>query len=87
MFKHYWFHTFFNSTHAEAKSIEDTNMASCITNKKFVQLEKKFDARLGVYAIDTGSNKTIAYRPNERFAYASTYKVPSRSCCPEEKLN
>lgn len=34
------FTPFFNSTHAEAKSIEDTNMASCITNKKFVQLEK-----------------------------------------------
>lgn len=45
------------------------------TNRKFAQLEKKFDARLGVYAIDTGSNKTITYRPDERFAYASTYKA------------
>ena len=26
---------------------------------------KKFDARLGVYAIDTGTNQTIAYRPNK----------------------
>lgn len=34
------FTPFYSSTHAEAKSIEDTNMASCITNKKFVQLEK-----------------------------------------------
>lgn len=39
------FTPFYSSTHAEAKSIEDTNMASCITNKKFVQLEKKFDLK------------------------------------------
>ncbi|MEK4742573.1 MULTISPECIES: class A beta-lactamase Bla1 [unclassified Bacillus (in: firmicutes)] len=45
------------------------------TYKEFSQLEKKFDARLGVYAIDTGTNRTIAYRPNERFAFASTYKA------------
>ncbi len=45
------------------------------THKEFSQLEKKYDARLGVYAIDTGTNQTIAYRPNERFAFASTYKA------------
>lgn len=45
------------------------------THKEFSQLEKKFDARLGVYAIDTGTNETISYRPNERFAFASTYKA------------
>jgi beta-lactamase class A len=42
---------------------------------KFMQLEKKFDARLGVYAIDTGTNRTVVYRPDERFAYTSTYKA------------
>ncbi|EPZ0455677.1 MULTISPECIES: class A beta-lactamase Bla1 [Bacillus] len=45
------------------------------THKEFSQLEKKFDARLGVYAINTGTKQTIAYRPNERFAFASTYKA------------
>ncbi|MBH0347122.1 beta-lactamase [Bacillus thuringiensis] len=45
------------------------------THKEFSQLEKKFDAQLGVYAIDTGTNETISYRPNERFAFASTYKA------------
>lgn len=45
------------------------------TYKDFSQLEKKFDARLGVYAIDTGTNQTISYRSNERFAFASTYKA------------
>ncbi|PFG05276.1 class A beta-lactamase [Bacillus sp. es.034] len=42
---------------------------------KFMQLEKKFDARLGVYAIDTGTKRTVVYRPDERFAYTSTYKA------------
>ncbi|MFB6730416.1 class A beta-lactamase Bla1 [Bacillus mobilis] len=45
------------------------------THKEFSQLEKKFDARLGVYAIDTGTNQTISYRSNERFAFASAYKA------------
>ncbi|MEH7180601.1 class A beta-lactamase [Neobacillus vireti] len=44
-------------------------------DRKFARLENKFDARLGVYAIDTGTNQTVAYRPDERFAYASTYKA------------
>lgn len=45
------------------------------TDEKFAQLENEFDARLGVYAIDTGSNQTVEYRPEERFAFASTYKA------------
>ncbi|WP_433393955.1 class A beta-lactamase [Micromonospora sp. KLBMP9576] len=42
---------------------------------EFRQLEEKFDARLGVYAIDTGTGRTVRYRPDERFAYASTFKA------------
>lgn len=34
------FNPLFGSAHAEAKSIENTKMTSCITNQKFVQLEK-----------------------------------------------
>ncbi|WP_438502399.1 class A beta-lactamase [Bacillus wiedmannii] len=60
----------------EAKEqTEKMKHANHATNREFTQLEKKFDARLGVYAIDTGTNQTITYRPNERFAYASTYKA------------
>lgn len=55
-------------------SVSPTETAKPI-KRKFVQLEKKFDARLGVYAIDTGTSRTVAYRPKERFAYASTYKA------------
>ncbi|MBY0598080.1 class A beta-lactamase [Bacillus bingmayongensis] len=60
----------------EAKEkTEKTKHANHATHREFAQLEKKFDARLGVYAIDTGTNQTVTYRPNERFAYASTYKA------------
>ncbi len=41
----------------------------------FVPLERGFDARLGVYAIDTGSGREIAHRADERFGYASTHKA------------
>ncbi|MCY7856670.1 class A beta-lactamase [Bacillus sonorensis] len=44
-------------------------------NDAFAKLEDQFDARLGVYALDTGTNQTIAYRADERFAYASTHKA------------
>ncbi len=41
----------------------------------FAKLEDIYDARLGVFALDTGTNQTITYRPDERFAYASTHKA------------
>ena len=41
----------------------------------FAPLEREFDARLGVYAVDTGTGRTVAHRPDERFAYASTFKA------------
>ncbi|WP_435832768.1 class A beta-lactamase [Nocardia vinacea] len=37
-------------------------------------LERRFDARLGVYALATGTGATIAYRADERFAFCSTFK-------------
>ncbi|MEO3772076.1 class A beta-lactamase [Micromonospora sp. B9E7] len=42
---------------------------------EFRQLEERFDARLGVYAIDTGTGRTVGYRADERFAYSSTFKA------------
>ncbi|MHA6624416.1 class A beta-lactamase [Pseudonocardia sichuanensis] len=39
-----------------------------------LELERRFDARLGVYALDTGSGATIAHRADERFAFCSTFK-------------
>ncbi|WP_457219656.1 class A beta-lactamase [Nocardia gipuzkoensis] len=41
------------------------------------ELERTFDARLGVYALATGSGTTIAHRADERFAFCSTFKTPA----------
>ncbi|MEI7031227.1 class A beta-lactamase [Streptomyces pratensis] len=49
--------------------------ADALTRRAFARLERKFDATLGVYAVDTGSGRTVVHRPDERFAYASTCKA------------
>ncbi|KZM73222.1 class A beta-lactamase [Nocardia terpenica] len=41
---------------------------------EFASLETEYDARLGVYALDTGSGRIVAHRADERFPYASTVK-------------
>ncbi|MFE8938073.1 class A beta-lactamase [Streptomyces sp. NPDC000963] len=43
--------------------------------REFRALEEAFDARLGVYAIDTGTGREITHRDGERFPYASTFKA------------
>lgn len=57
------------STQSEPKKEEPAS------KQEFSKLEEKFDAKLGVYALDTGTDETISYRPDERFAYASTSKA------------
>ncbi|ERK11430.1 Beta-lactamase [Serratia fonticola AU-AP2C] len=57
-----------------------TNMAEAasqppqVTVDKLKRLENDFGGRIGVYAIDTGSNKTFGYRANERFPLCSSFK-------------
>ena len=41
----------------------------------FAALEKKYDAVVGVYAVDMESGKKISYKANEKFSYCSTHKV------------
>ncbi|SMD14790.1 class A beta-lactamase [Kibdelosporangium aridum] len=41
----------------------------------FKALEARFDARLGVYAVDVTTGKSVAYRENERFAICSVFKA------------
>lgn len=45
------------------------------TDRAFAALERRYGARLGVAAIDTGNGRAIAHRAGERFAFASTVKV------------
>lgn len=54
---------------------ENETVPKVNTDEDFAQLEEDFDALVGVYAIDTGTNETIEYRSDERFAFASTYKA------------
>ncbi|MFD0152902.1 class A beta-lactamase [Streptomyces sp. NPDC055721] len=63
------------STSKPPTSKPSTSQPSASTARAFGDLERKFDARLGVYAIDTGSGRTVTHRPDERFAYASTCKA------------
>nr|WP_017726986.1 class A beta-lactamase [Halalkalibacterium ligniniphilum] len=66
---------------SETIHTEETNQTSEnitvkeTTIEKFEQLEKQYDARLGVYAIDTGTKETVEFREDERFAYTSTSKA------------
>lgn len=41
----------------------------------FAKLERAYGARLGVYAVDTGSGREVVHNGDERFAYASTFKA------------
>jgi len=43
--------------------------------RQFPEIERRFGARLGVYAIDTGTGRTVTHRADERFAHASTFKA------------
>lgn len=48
-----------------------TTSATPVKHDALFELEKKFDARLGVYAAGVG---TIEHRADERFAFCSTFK-------------
>ncbi len=74
------------ATSPASTSEPETNEAEgTSTEKAFTQLENEFDARLGVYAIDTETEKSIAYRADERFAFASTYKALAAGAMLKQK--
>ncbi|RDG39296.1 class A beta-lactamase [Streptomyces corynorhini] len=67
-----------SSDSASAKAASSASSSSSATRSyldAFKGLESKFDARLGVYAVDTGTGEEVAYNDGERFAYASTFKA------------
>ncbi|WP_412873481.1 class A beta-lactamase [Curtobacterium poinsettiae] len=45
------------------------------TARAFASLERRYDARLGITAVDTGSGRNLVHRAGARFAFASTVKV------------
>ena len=60
-----------------APSTETTTTVDPDVAAALAGLEEAYDARLGVYAVDTGAGATIEHRADERFAYASTHKALS----------
>ncbi|MCP9977219.1 class A beta-lactamase [Actinomadura madurae] len=42
---------------------------------RYAALEREHGARLGVFAVATGTGATVAYRAGERFAFCSTFKT------------
>ncbi|KQW45423.1 MULTISPECIES: class A beta-lactamase [unclassified Roseateles] len=45
------------------------------TSAGFAALERRVQGRLGFFAIDTGSGRTLGHRADERMAMASTFKI------------
>jgi beta-lactamase class A len=45
------------------------------TDEAFAQLEARFHAKLGVYALDTGTGRAVSFQAATRFAYCSTFKA------------
>jgi beta-lactamase class A len=46
-----------------------------VRTDRLSELEQRFDARLGVYALDTGTGRELAHRGDERFAMCSVFKA------------
>ncbi|MBN6051884.1 class A beta-lactamase [Nonomuraea sp. RK-328] len=44
--------------------------------KELRALESSFQGRIGAYALDTATGRTLTYRAGERFALLSTFKAP-----------
>ncbi|CAL9362470.1 Beta-lactamase [Nocardiopsis dassonvillei] len=62
---------------AEPQGTPAAPSATPTAHSGFAALETEHEARLGVYAVDTATGEEIAYRADERFAYASTHKALS----------
>ncbi|MFG3614037.1 class A beta-lactamase [Rummeliibacillus stabekisii] len=76
-----------NATNSSAASPahKTTKEKGTHTEEAFKKLESEFDARLGVYAIDTKTKKSISYQSDERFAFASTYKALATGAMLKQK--
>ncbi|WP_242256118.1 class A beta-lactamase BlaIII [Bacillus cereus group sp. BfR-BA-01379] len=68
-----------SNSNTQSEPPKQTNQSNQIKqentgNQSFAKLEKEYDAKLGIYALDTGTNQTVAYHSDDRFAFASTSK-------------
>lgn len=63
------------AAHRSASRSPTPSRTSTPESPHFAALERKHDARLGVYALATGTGATVAYRADERFAFCSNFKT------------
>lgn len=54
-----------------------TSTSSASATADLAALETEFGARLGLFAVDTGTGRVVEHRADERFAFASTSKALS----------
>ncbi|MEB6195349.1 BlaZ-like penicillin-hydrolyzing class A beta-lactamase [Mammaliicoccus sciuri] len=61
------------------------------TTQDLKKVEDKYDANVGVYALNTATDKEITFNEDKRFAYASTFKAISSAMLlektPHNELN
>ncbi|HCW36226.1 BlaZ-like penicillin-hydrolyzing class A beta-lactamase [Mammaliicoccus sciuri] len=61
------------------------------TTQDLKKVEDKYDANVGVYALNTATDEEITFNEDKRFAYASTFKALSSAMLlektPHNKLN
>ncbi|MFI7698735.1 class A beta-lactamase [Nonomuraea sp. NPDC049480] len=60
---------------APAVSSEAPVSVRLSVRKELRALEKSFKGRIGAYAVDTATGKTVTYRAGERFPFLSTFKA------------
>jgi len=51
-----------------------SNSAMAQEGAALAEIERRHGGRLGVFALDTGTGRTLAYRADERFLMCSTFK-------------
>ncbi|GAA3469839.1 class A beta-lactamase [Nonomuraea roseola] len=58
-----------------ATAVQPQEPAEAAARKELRALEVSFKGRIGAYAVDTATGRTIAYRSGERFPLLSTFKA------------
>ncbi|NDU73109.1 class A beta-lactamase [Actinomadura sp. DSM 109109] len=58
-----------------ATSTTAVDPAQAKVTRQISRLEATHRARIGAFAVDTGTGRTVSHRPDERFAFASTFKA------------
>jgi beta-lactamase class A len=60
---------------SDLASPSPTSQQIITADPAFAALEAQYDARLGVFVVDTATGTEVSWRADERFAYASTHKA------------